>query len=1087
MMSLSKRSIAAAVSVATLAGLAIGYAVLRPTATLSETSPAGKHTETALRLLAEVVADQRPVEGRLSNLPWAPRPPRADSTPAGAVDPEDRRRLSQAGQEIHRAHEDGEERPALLALGSLLLVRHQPDRAVQVLEALATDPSPEAAVLANLTTAYADRADRAHSDRDLLLALGAARRAMALDPTAPESRFAWAFALDKLHLRSQAVAAWEDFLQVEATSRWADETRERLAELGQPTTKERWSAERDRLLTAARTGDLATVQALTAELTDPARKLVVEELLPDWARAVSGDRPDEAESRLRVARTLAAAIAEISGNDLPLSQVELMDRTIGADARGTTALVEGLQAFGDGLHHYYERQDLVAARRDFVTARSALTSVGAPLAFWADFFVASCDHYSDGPSARQRLERILTAASSHSWPILRAKAHWLLGTIATIDGSLESSLGHYRSALREAESAKDGTSAAFLDLLLAESTSRLGETDRSWSYRVAALSRVAAAGEPRYLHATLVDTVEALLREGEADLAEPFLAELFANQSSWGNELALAECLLQRGRVEAQTGRAQEAVATLREADTLARGGTSNALIDRIASQLRLAEGEALLSGDPGAAVTALTEAIDEQGRLGYDYQKTHLLTLRARAHQLLGEMPEAEADLAAAITEFERLRADPDREELRESLFGRAQEAFDQMVELQVTRGHFDRAFFYSERSRARALLDRLALVDTAPGRDQLPAPVSPEAVAAALPPRTGLVEYAVLPDRLLAWWAAGGRTGMVDVPVTADELETRVDHLRRALEGSLPETTVRAAAADLYPVLISPVADALGDVPLLVVVPDRMLHRVPFAALFDRGRGRYLVDEHAVVTAPSSASFLTALANERRFPTNEARTVFAIGEPDLPDTIPFDFDDLRGAQTEAREVAALSATGEALVGARATRGRFLEALGRYRVIHFAGHATADDRPGGLGRLYLAADETSPTGELSAHDIALQPTDATEIVVLSACESVGAPGTGREASHGLAAAFLAAGVPTVVASLWRADDSASHDLMLTFHRGLIAGLDPATALQQAQRRLLHSGSSQDNPAYWAAFTVTGASLPGPEGERNGS
>lgn len=75
-----------------------------------------------------------------------------------------------------------------------------------------------------------------------------------------------------------------------------------------------------------------------------------------------------------------------------------------------------------------------------------------------------------------------------------------------------------------------------------------------------------------------------------------------------------------------------------------------------------------------------------------------------------------------------------------------------------------------------------------------------------------------------------------------------------------------------------------------------------------------------------------------------------------------------------------------------------------------------------------------------------------------------------------LARAFIGAGVPLVVASLWPVDSAATKELMVSFHKHRHQeGASTVAALTKAQQDLLH-GSSQlyRHPYYWAAFTVNG-------------
>ena len=83
----------------------------------------------------------------------------------------------------------------------------------------------------------------------------------------------------------------------------------------------------------------------------------------------------------------------------------------------------------------------------------------------------------------------------------------------------------------------------------------------------------------------------------------------------------------------------------------------------------------------------------------------------------------------------------------------------------------------------------------------------------------------------------------------------------------------------------------------------------------------------------------------------------------------------------------------------------------------------------------------------------------------------------GSEGVTSLARAFLAAGVPTVAASLWSVDDRPTAVLFDAFHRYLWNGEDPVDALRSAQLGMLRGGNPADrSPRAWAAFEVIGAS-----------
>jgi len=71
----------------------------------------------------------------------------------------------------------------------------------------------------------------------------------------------------------------------------------------------------------------------------------------------------------------------------------------------------------------------------------------------------------------------------------------------------------------------------------------------------------------------------------------------------------------------------------------------------------------------------------------------------------------------------------------------------------------------------------------------------------------------------------------------------------------------------------------------------------------------------------------------------------------------------------------------------------------------------------------------------------------------------------------GLTRAFLYAGTPSVVSSLWQVVSETTEPLMVTFYGYLQEGLSKAEALRQAQLEVM---GSYPHPRYWAAFELMG-------------
>jgi CHAT domain-containing protein len=71
----------------------------------------------------------------------------------------------------------------------------------------------------------------------------------------------------------------------------------------------------------------------------------------------------------------------------------------------------------------------------------------------------------------------------------------------------------------------------------------------------------------------------------------------------------------------------------------------------------------------------------------------------------------------------------------------------------------------------------------------------------------------------------------------------------------------------------------------------------------------------------------------------------------------------------------------------------------------------------------------------------------------------------------GLSRAWIAAGVPAVIASLWSVPDAPTSALMVAFYRQLAQGAPTAHALRRAMLTVL---PHHPNPLDWAAFTLIG-------------
>jgi CHAT domain-containing protein len=127
------------------------------------------------------------------------------------------------------------------------------------------------------------------------------------------------------------------------------------------------------------------------------------------------------------------------------------------------------------------------------------------------------------------------------------------------------------------------------------------------------------------------------------------------------------------------------------------------------------------------------------------------------------------------------------------------------------------------------------------------------------------------------------------------------------------------------------------------------------------------------------------------------------------------------------------------------------LHAMRDADVIHFAGHAIADEVSPSESRL-VVAPASGRRGELRAEDIAGVRLKPGSVVVLSACSTARGRVYRGEGAMTLARPFLAAGASAVIATLWPVRDGSLVRVLTDVHRNLARGLDAPTALAHARR-----------------------------------
>ena len=374
-------------------------------------------------------------------------------------------------------------------------------------------------------------------------------------------------------------------------------------------------------------------------------------------------------------------------------------------------------------------------------------------------------------------------------------------------------------------------------------------------------------------------------------------------------------------------------------------------------------------------------------------------------------------------------------------------------------------------EKEYAAILRHEESASHTQPSLFTLPSVVAAKDLTAALRDKEALLVYYTIGKSVCVWIiTARGVHFRPDIASLED-----VDHIARRLRyqlqrvgwaGELSQRHMQRFQADsqgvlsqLYDLLLRPVQDLLTAVEKIIVVPHASLHGLPFHAFFDGAQAA--LDRWEISYAPSAALWHRGV-QQCRNDVDEAVPWTAASA--LLVSVPSP--GIAQVTEEVSVLARMLPDACVLQGADATLESVRAHAGTARLLHLATHALyRADNPLFSG-LQLA------DGWLLARDLYVMRLQC-DLATLSACQTGVTLADAGDELFGLVRGFLAAGVRSVAASLWPADDQATAILMQEFYQQLWQGQSKAGALRIAQQAVR---IRFPHPYHWAAFALIGES-----------
>lgn len=502
-----------------------------------------------------------------------------------------------------------------------------------------------------------------------------------------------------------------------------------------------------------------------------------------------------------------------------------------------------------------------------------------------------------------------------------------------------------------------------------------------------------------------------------------------------------------------------------------------------------------------------------------------------------LGEVYEKTNNIKTALENYKKSEALIDEashditiEDYKTASLGKKTKVYEKIISLLSRSGEFKEAFYYSEKSRARAFLDSIAnqrvdyLKDADPflieqeknirariqflsnreekdssgnlviKKEELAklkreyaklldeiklrcpqyagiisvSPVSIEDAQKMLDSDEVFLEYFVGDENSYLWAVSDNFVKFYTLEIKKKELKEIIENLRKKISTPDEDEGWENSASRLYEILVKPAWKDIEGKKNIIIIPHQDLHYIPFQ-LFCVDKNTFLIDKFNISYLPSISAY--KFLPEQNYKATDSKAYefagFALGE-----TIRKGYPALPGTKEEVLSISKLFKTQKLFIESDMTADNFKEYAGSCRMLHIATHTSLDPSAPLFTSLLFSDDE------LMVSDIFNIPINA-ELVVLSACEtSLGRHSSGDDLVC-LTRSFMYAGATSVIASLWKVSDKSTQLLMTEFYNFLLKlycnkylkTSSRAAAIREAQ---LQVRNKYPHPFYWAPFILTG-------------
>lgn len=1038
-------------------------------------------------VLDEAYTGGRPLESRITGLKYAPF-----AITRGEKDEVRSAALRQTELNLLDAVINDRSARNLHAQGRFYLAKGDLKQAIEGLEEAKKLGPDNARILSDLGTAYLEKSRTIPDEQGgeqlkmRAMALEEFEKAVEADPKMPEAVFNRSICRQLLALPFQTRQSWQDYLDLDPSSKWADEARRRLAQV--ETTSPGKNS--DELLQDFMTAYRARDDENAYRIVSRNREMITGKLIPQrLAKLITESDGDQKTGYISALEYIGKLENERSGDPF---FAEMGEYYSSVSPTKLPLLAKAQNAVFQG-YDLSAKNDHAAALKPFEEASFIFASEGdkwnaAICEYWVGYTLNRLNQVAESTNV---LEKAVEPNKHFKW-IASQYYNWLSINMATTR-QMSMAIEYNRKSLDLSEQTSD--------LYLSEKTLAaqgeifrlLGQYDRSLALTSKNLQLTASpdaslrqkwrdlnSAASLFFVMKLYRTAAFFQSEAMDLAAGPMNEKTFVSQSG-----------IKLGQIYGAEGRFSEASVYFDRGIRIAEDFSDTELSAKTVADARLRR--AHMYRESGDCIKAVTD-YDAALRF-YGTEKFPAYTYNAYKGRLLcfleSENTAAfQAELPTIFGFFRDYRTKITEEENRNAFFAVEQDIYDIATDYEFRQQNMETAFNYSEASRARSLLDMQtslagivhdSLRPEIKFSSELAEPLTLSALQPEIPEGVQVVQYSVLSDKTIIWLITRDTFRSFKSDIPANELRRKVLAYIGAVakRDTAGVQEVVEGSNELYRILLEPVRDALDPAKEVCFIPDKVLFRLPFAALISPDSGKYFLAEHTLTEAPSLNVFINSVrqadARAQRLP----ETILSIGNPAFDKKDFPGLPDLEAARPEAEKIAGLGDGNILLTGKNASKARVLAGMQNAAVIHFGGHYLVNEGSPLVSGFVLSPDPGSKSREdsiLANYEITADKLSNARLIVLAACETGVETYYNGEGMIGAARTFLAAGVPLVVASQWAVDSEATARLMVQFHRYRKTGqLSTAGALRRAQLDLLEEGSDlYRDPYYWAGFVTFG-------------